>query len=276
MKRFLTLIIAGIVCANAAFPANSIEKGRRLRIVTYNVGAFGKTDESDIRTVAGMIEELGADAIALQETDSCTARSGRDTAQVELFCKEMDGSKDTAGWQPFFGKAMPFDGGAYGVGAAIAPHIRVIGTQRLSLPKNDGAEPRACLIIECEDFVFASTHLDHISEAARLMQLETITRHLKARYGDTDMPVFLCGDLNDVPGSATIRALDKDWTRITPEEATEPSEAPAACIDYIAVLRNGADCKIIMSEVHRDFRSGDTATASDHLPVLAEAVTRTH
>ena len=38
MKRILTLLIAGIVCLNAAFPANSIEKGRRLRIVSYNVG----------------------------------------------------------------------------------------------------------------------------------------------------------------------------------------------------------------------------------------------
>lgn len=87
MKRFLTLLIAGIVCVNAAFPANSIEKGRKLRIVTYNVGAFGKTEESDIRTVAGML---------------------------------------------------------MGVGAAIAPHISVTGTHILSLPKNNGAEPRAC------------------------------------------------------------------------------------------------------------------------------------
>ncbi len=110
MKRILTLLIAGIVCLNAAFPANSIEKGRRLRIVSYNVGA------------------------------------------------------------------------------AIAPHIRVIGTHSLSLPQNDGAEPRACIITECEGFVFASTHLDHVSETARMEQLELVTACMTEKYGDTDIP----------------------------------------------------------------------------------------
>ena len=272
MKRFLTLLIAGIVCVNAAFPANSIEKGRKIRIVTYNVGAFGKTEESDIRTVAEMLTGLRADAIALQEMDSCTARSGRDTAQVVLLCKEMDDRCGTDGWQPFFGKAMPFDSGSYGVGAAIAPHISVTGTHILGLPKNNGAEPRACIITECEGFVFASTHLDHVSETARMEQLELVTACMTEKYGDTDIPVFLCGDLNAEPGSSTILLLDKNWERLSPEKATEPSGSPSACIDYISVLRNGADCDVRRSRVCRRLRYGNTKTASDHLPVLVELI----
>ena len=150
--------------------------------------------------------------------------------------------------------------------------VRVIGTHSLSLPQNDGAEPRACIITECEGFVFASTHLDHVSEAARMEQLKLVTACMTEKYGDTDIPVFLCGDLNAEPGSSTILLLDKNWRRLSPEKATEPSEAPSACIDYIAVLRNGADCDVRRSKVCRRLRHGNTRTASDHLPVLVEII----
>ena len=206
------------------------DKGEKvLRIASYNVGVFGKTEESSIDLIAGM----------------------RD-------------------WHYRFARAIPFEGGGYGTGMAISPVFNPTSSFSVSLPQGQGAEARALAVIETEEFAVASVHLDHVSDQARLEQMKTVTGTLKERYGRSGKPVFLCGDFNSTPESETITELKKDWTILSPLDATIPSTSPKECIDYIAILNNGAKYETVKAEVCRSFLSGNAATASDHLPVFVE------
>lgn len=47
-----------------------------VRLVTYNAGTFNKYIADDYPLVAEMMREVGADAVCLNELDSCTTRTG--------------------------------------------------------------------------------------------------------------------------------------------------------------------------------------------------------
>ena len=118
------------------------------------------------------------------------------------------------------------------------------------------------------------------ADALRMEAYNGLNRKKKAiRYGMEYLDALGRQNVNDstisVNSYVTVDVadiLDKNWKRLSPEKATEPSEAPSACIDYIAVLRNGADCDVRRSKVCRRLRHGNTRTASDHLPVLVELI----
>ena len=74
-----------------------------LKIVHYNVGVFSKEIENSIPMIAGMMKELDADVISLNELDSCNLR--HDTYQLRDFAEEM------GGWDYRFVNALPYKGG---------------------------------------------------------------------------------------------------------------------------------------------------------------------
>lgn len=238
--------------------------GKVLKIASYNVGVFGKTDESSIGLIAGMMKELDPDIIALQELDSCATRSGKDIFQLKEFAEMM------GNWSYRFAMAIPFEGGGYGPGVTISPEFNPTSSFSASLPQGQGAEARALAVIETEEFAVVSVHLDHVSDQARLEQMKIATGILKERYGRSGKPVFLCGDLNCTPESGTIAELRKDWTILSPQTGTYPSDSPHECIDYIAILNNGVKYETVKAEVCRSFLSGNAAAASDHLPLFVE------
>ena len=78
MKR-TALILTGLACLallaagcknKEAYPK---PKGT-LRIVQYNVGAFSKEIDNSIPMIADMMKEIHADALSLNELDSCNTR----------------------------------------------------------------------------------------------------------------------------------------------------------------------------------------------------------
>ena len=85
---------------------------------------------------------------------------------------------------------------------------------------------------------------------------------MRERYAEASKPVFLGGDLNALPDSGTLRALQEAWTVLTPTDGgTYPSHDPKKC----GVTSETAGARVL----HR-FEAGDAARASDHLPVLLE------
>ncbi len=238
-------------------------KYETVKIMTYNVGVFSKSGENSLSMVAGMVRESGADVVSMNELDSCAARTGS-VYQLDLFASEM------GGWNRLFGAAMPYDGGAYGDGIAARGDMEAIDGWSAVLPQGDGAEPRALVVMEFENCVVASTHLDHVSGAAQIAQVRAITEMLRARYAGGDRPVFLCGDMNAVPGSATMEEFSGYWDVLSPEEMTFPSDSPDRCIDYILAMKGTGRYAVVTSSVLRHFSSGDVSVASDHLPVYAE------
>lgn len=239
---------------------------RRVQLVTYNVGAFGKEMEDSAPMIAAMLKELGTDVVALNELDSCNRR--HDRYQAAHLARLLDSVSGQEGlWQYAYASAMPYAEGGYG--DALATRDPIVHRFSIALPRLDGSEPRVCVVAETADYVFASTHLDHISMDAQVQQARLISETLKARYGDGNKPVFLAGDLNALPDSPTLAALREDWTILSATDGTYPAAGETRrCIDYILKLNNQAEIRVIRTAVPSEFESGDTAIASDHLPVF--------
>ena len=233
-----------------------------IRLVTYNVGVFSKYMDDSTAMIADMMNELGADALAVNELDWYNDRHNTD--QLKNLASAL------GEWDYMYGKAIEYRNGYYGEGAAVKSSLGVKDKYEVPLPQGVGAEARVLVVIETEKFVFASTHLDPVSDEARTEQAGLISSALKEKYGESGKPVFLCGDLNSTPDSGPISVLRQDWTILSPLSATFPSTVPVSCIDYIMILNNGAEYEAGHSAVCRRFNSGDVEKASDHLPVYVD------
>lgn len=287
MKRIISIILAGAVltalsvsCSQGLYP----KKSNTFRVVSYNVGVYAKWDGSSIPFTAQLMKELDADVITLQELDSCATRTGS-VYQVQAFAAEMG-----ADWGYTYAPALkPFQGGAYGVGSVWNPSKRnVVKKFNLTLPKGKGSETRALAVVEFDDVVVASTHLDHRNDSSQLAQAVLVTETLEGLYGNTDKHVFLCGDFNAYPESQTITYCREHWdvlndmTKTTYPRwkevkamETRPqtiAETPGNCIDYIMVLKNGAQYELVATDTCVPFEGGDVFESSDHLPVYADVI----
>ena len=242
-----------------------LKSEKELRIVAYNVGVFSKFSEDSMREVGAMMAELGADALALCELDSCNRRHS--TYQLQDFCDLMGQE-----WESVYGSAMQWSGGAYGIGALVSSPVQ--GHFKIAIPRGEGHEPRACVVVETREYVMAAVHLDHKNEQVRMEQARLVTSELKKRYGRSRKPVFLCGDLNATEDSQTLRLLSEDWTVLSEAAPTYPADGPRICIDYILALNNRARYQVLGSAVCTEFESADVSKVSDHLPVFVDVKIR--
>ena len=200
------------------------KKSGTLRIISYNVGAFGKYMDSSIPMIADMMKEAGADVVTLNELDSCNTRHGIN--QAATLAENM-------GWQWFFGRAMPYAGGAYGNGVILPKKCKILNEYVIALPKGDGSEPRSVAVVETDEYVIGAVHLDYVNEGAAVAQVEVIDEWMSAHFKDSPKPVFLCGDMNAKPDSKVIVTLLQDWDMLSSLELSFSSTEPSECIDYI-------------------------------------------
>ena len=90
------------------------------------------------------------------------------------------------------------------------------------------------------------------------------------RYRKSEVPVILAGDLNAVPGSETLKILDKLWIQSSGSRGgpTYPSLDPDRKIDYI-LIRQQDHWNVVKTRIGGG-NLAEKAKASDHLPLLAE------
>lgn len=245
-------VLAGV--AGCSLPRG----GRRpVRVLSYNIhhgeGVDGKLD---LERIARVIRDTGADLVALQEVDQNARRTGgRDQA------REFE---QLTGLKAYFGKAMDFEGGAYG--QVLLSRWGLRGFEVHRLPNPSGREPRIAISGSVRppggpEFRFAGTHLDHVTDdrdrweqAGKLLEV----------FGGNE-PTVLIGDFNSRPESRVMQRMLAAWEDAarTKPEPTIPAEAPKARIDYV-LLRPAGFWTV------RDVRVWPEAEASDHRPVLAE------
>lgn len=281
--KILTRIL--IVAASLLMLVSCAEEGiyprksrGTVRIVSYNVGVFGKFDLSSEKYTAGLMNELQADVIALQELDSCTTRSGVERFQPEVFAGEMGEQ-----WDYTYAAALKsYKEGSYGIGEVWnTDKLKAVKKFHVMLPKGEAKETRALAVVEYENMVVASTHLNgHASSLAP--SAEIITNTLVGLYGNTDKPVFLCGDFNARPDNPVIIHLQNDWTILSAEGATGVGgknrgrevntieDVLGGCIDYIMILKNDAKYELVNKGICFKFETGDVFESSDHLPVYVD------
>ena len=254
-RILLSILVLG-VCAGGC-TGEKLASPARVAVLTYNIyHGEDANGGSNLDAVAGIINLLKPDLVALQEVDNKTGRAKGLDLTAEL-------SRRTD-MQGLFGKAMDYDGGGYG--EAVLSRYPILETKNNPLPHTDDAEPRAALEIQIElpggmKMAFVGTHLDHqrdqsnrMMQAGRIMEL----------YENYDLPMILAGDLNAVVGSDPINLLGRQWSDAARDNPlpTFPSVKPARKIDYIMYKPKGR-WKVVEVKVI------DEKVASDHCPVFA-------
>ena len=232
------------------------------RILSYNIRVgYGFNDLEDIsgldlEGVGEVISAIKPDCAGIQEVDRNNIRSeGKD--QIQVLGK-------MAGLHSYYGKAIDFGGGEYGIGALSVENA--ISFKRVLLPIPCEAD-RVLIEIEFEDYVFFNTHLsltaEYRADAAVIINNE-LTRFQK--------PVILTGDLN-VSGYEEFLTLFGDlWTVLSPDEPSFPSDCPNARLDYI-LIADPSNKIPLNSPIWKESVTRSAVvptTASDHRPVFID------
>jgi endonuclease/exonuclease/phosphatase family metal-dependent hydrolase len=258
MMRPATLLLFLLSLTGCAPLTEASREPERLRVLTYNIHHGEGTDRRlDLARVASVIKSAEPDVVALQEVDVKTRRSRGVDQAAEL--------GRLTGMHVRFGKAIDFQGGAYGV--AVLSRMPTMHLATEPLPAGPDGEQRCVLILLVRtrghgDVLFANTHLDSSGPSSgRLAQVE----RLYTVAGSGPGPRILAGDLNAEPGSEPLQQLDEGWADTAPADAppTYPSGEPRKRIDYVLRYRLYTDrWRVIETRVI------DEKVASDHRPVL--------
>lgn len=228
-----------------------------INVMTYNIHhANPPTREKgyiDLNTIAQTIRKSGAHLVALQELDSVTIRSGK-SFQLKVLAEML-------GMHYYYGKAIPYEGGGYGVG--ILSKYPITESRTITLPKVEGftGEDRVLALVKVtlpgnKEVYFGSTHLDVSLEQNRLLQANAIVEVAE----QLDDPVIVGGDFNSTDDKAPMTELlgyFKDASAV--KGPTIPVLKPTRRIDYI-LYSPSADFEVLKEEVMTSDNYG-----SDHL-----------
>ena len=265
-----------VVCAAVALVA-SLAVAKPVTMMSYNIriGCGLKDpfklppgDLGHLPQVAEVIRSVNPDWVAIQEIDSKTKRVGfvDQTAELAKLCgmkgtfvrKTLNTAKNKFRVQNV-ATAEELDGaGEYGL--AILSKEEPINVSKVLVP---GYYHTRCIeFVEFKDYVVACTHFplkeEHCLIAAKVAL---------ANIADYRKPVFLAGDFNVSPGSATIAELSKGMTILNDlDTKTFPSSGPTHTIDYIMVDTPHADRVAVT-----DRQVIANAEATDHCAVVVKA-----
>lgn len=233
-------------------PGKEFSRPKKIRVLSYNVkNCQGMDGVVDYSRIAGIINRIKPDVVALQELDSATQRSKGVVVLEELArLTKMHGT---------YGASIYYQGGKYGIG--ILTRKEPLDRKRIPLPGRE--EPRSLLIVEMEDVIFASTHFS-LNQDDRIASASIVN----SAFDEYSKPVILAGDFNAVPGSVVMKAIGESWVFLTDTDVpTSPSNDPRRCIDYI-LGRKSDDFLLLRRKAVVELEQ----VASDHLPVWADIV----
>lgn len=226
----------------------------RLKIMSFNVCRSGELTQYSVVPFANLIRQYQPDIIALQELDYKTTRNtGID------FLTKLGAALNMF---PVFGRTIFYQGGEYGI--AVLSKYPFLSVKTEPLPSPTGTkEQRAVLITEIrlpsgQDIRFASTHLDHSTDAIGSVMASALNTFLLKE----DMPIIVGGDFNAKPETGTIANEMQQWKRFCNNDPTSPND-PTSKIDYLFGYPK-EKCRTISYQVIA--RTG----ISDHCPIVAE------
>jgi endonuclease/exonuclease/phosphatase family metal-dependent hydrolase len=248
------------------------QTGSNITVMTYNI--FGASGNTNLDSVATVINAAKPDFVMIQEVDSCTPRSGRNIHQAKVlaektgmkYCYQVawDRGKDVAD--------IPDEknrGG--GFGDAVLSKYEFTDSVKVKIGPDPavGGQDRAVVFIkvriEDKDLWVGTTHLDHVAnDANRIYQAKAIKPILES----LDAPFVFGGDFNDEPGSKTIEIMSQ-YTTFAYRSATQytfPSNMfphyDKQLLDYVTYYPRD-------SFIERGYNVLHTVKASDHMPVVA-------
>jgi endonuclease/exonuclease/phosphatase family metal-dependent hydrolase len=229
------------------------------RVLSYNIhhgeGIDGKID---LQRIAAFIKDSKADIVGLQEIDRGVERTARRDFPREL--------AKLTGMKVYFERNIIYDGGDYGNAVLTRFPIKKKKNTHYKMLREGEQRGVIQLVLDVygRDLLFMNTHIDYRpDDSERLINADELK---KIVAGAGNMPVILCGDFNDNPGSPTHEKmksfLSDTWELIGQGNGfSYPTGNPEKRIDYIWVS-NGTVEPVKIEVLKSD--------ASDHLPVLGE------
>jgi endonuclease/exonuclease/phosphatase family metal-dependent hydrolase len=219
----------------------------QLKIASYNVRkAVGRDRRRDPARILSVLNEIGADIVALQEADR---RLGARPAAIPRRLIALETDYDVAdvarndvslGW--------------HGNAILVRRGIRVASTGHIELP---GLEPRGAVLVRVEGMTVVGTHLG-LLRTWRHRQMNAILRHL----GTETCGTLIAGDFNEWSDIRGFDPWESTFSVVYPGRSF-PTPRPVASLDGIAHGRG------IAVRDHGVMQSGKARTASDHFPVWA-------
>lgn len=221
-----------------------------LTIATYNIhGAIGCDGRFAPERVAGVLREIRADIIALQEVPL----GGTHTPNVLSMLSKATGYKAAEG------PACNTHERRYG--NAVLSRYPILSMRAIDLSFGS-REPRGALDadVDCHGHLLRviATHLG-LRPAERRDQIQ----RLLEKFDTDEMPVILLGDLNEwFAWGKTLRLLVSHFQAV-PAPSTFPSRWPLFALDRIWIRPRH---RLVHVRVHD---SPLARMASDHLPLIA-------
>jgi len=202
----------------------------RLTALTLNIhGGRTKVGVLDLERVAAELRAWDADVVLLQEVDRGRERSDL-VAQAQWL-------GDRLGLDWAYGATRQLQPGTSG--NAVLSRFPVVDTQLRSLPRLPGLLRRGLVQVTIDvdgrEVDVISTHLDHVSPAARRAQAAAVASVVRR----SDRPLLLGGDLNAESGLPPLNVLDRagladPWPVIgSGSGLTVPAADPQRRIDFV-------------------------------------------
>lgn len=263
MKNLVSVVcLLGAMAINLNGCATPRDGGEvvTLRVMSYNIRhGEGMDGRVDLERIAEVIRSSGADIVALQEVDRGVERTeGRDlTAELAVL----------TGMHGVFSNNFNFEGGEYG--NAVLTRFPVADSTNRHYEMIREGEQRGLLQVRLQvgtrELLLWNTHLDYRPDDVE--RWSSAGEILEELARSKELPVVLCGDLNDVPESRTLtrlkdRFMDAWESAGTGESRTHSSTIPSKRIDYI-LIRRGSGIRVLKAWTI-------DSRASDHRPVVAD------
>ncbi len=236
----------------------------KLRIVTWNIHkGIGTDRQYRLDRTIGVLRDLDADVVCLQEVDDRVPRSSRDR-QAQRLADALDYPHHVLGLNVRVG------GGAYGNLTLSRYPLRRPHNHDLTIPPKKRRSGLVATIAAgpSHGWMIANVHLG-LLHIERRVQMRRLLRHLFAQAG-ADQPLVVAGDWNEW-GSGIVREVMRDWgfhlarSDARPKgERTWPSRRPLVGLDKIA-YREPVRCHHVACVLDRV-----TRVTSDHLPLMVE------
>lgn len=221
----------------------------QLIFASYNIHkGIGLDRRRDPERTLAVIEELGADVVALQEVDE---RFG--TRRAVLDRKALEGG----GWQIASRSTKPSSMGWHGNALLVRDGIEVVQVEVETLPR---LEPRGAVRAQLrsggQQICVTSMHLD-LSGLARKRQFAHLCNNSRA----PGLPAVMLGDCNEwIRPIGGERGLAAHWDMVEAGRSF-PARRPLLALDR---LMHTPHWELEHAEVHT---SPLARQASDHLPI---------
>src|SRR2546421_8537440 len=263
LQRVLSSLVILSVSFIAGSPTNfnsPVSPAKRtLRVMTYNIHVgIGMDKKTDLKRIAGVINQEHPDLVGLQEVDRGVERTQRVDEIAEI-------AKLTR-MEYAFAYNLHYQGGQYGVAILSRFPIMTIDHRRYGNTREK--ERRGMIRVEVavngKTINFVTTHLDYQYEDGRVFEAEQLLKALEEVKG----PLIVVGDFNDLPVAAAYQLMNTEfrdaWTdsHANGEGLSYPADKAVKRIDYIFYRT---------SDPVRARKAWTVNTlASDHLPVVAD------